>query len=249
MWLEAYDDPRFVPIVFGTTAISMGAFASFAAPMTWIAARDPESLRRFRIQSRKPREQRLVRASIARWLSNNLVLLAIVVAAWPLLALSQLRLDEAPSIAVGALQVIAFIYVDDFLYYGVHRAMHAPFLYRHVHSIHHKILTPWAVTGHYMHPVEFVVTGALALLPATLVGAHVHVLWAWVVWRQWEATEGHSGYDFPWSPSRLFPGSDGARHHDAHHARVKGNYAGFFAYVDGVFGTFAKGYARGRPLE
>ena len=93
------------------------------------------------------------------------------------------------------------------------------------------------------------VTGALALLPATLLGVHVSVLWAWVVWRQWEATEGHSGYDFPYSPSHLFPGSDGARHHDAHHARVKGNYAGFFAYVDGLFGTFARGYVRGKKLE
>jgi 4-alpha-methyl-delta7-sterol-4alpha-methyl oxidase len=249
VWFEYYQDPRFAPTVFGTTAISMGAFACFAAPMTYVAWRDPEGLRRFRIQSRKPREQKLVRASIVRWLANNAILTALVVAAWPLLAHTRLRLDDAPSLALGAAQVIGLIYLDDLLYYGVHRAMHAPFLYRHVHSVHHKILTPWAVTGHYMHPVEFVVTGALALLPASLFGVHVHVLWAWVVWRQWEATEGHCGYDFPWSPSHLFPGSDGARHHDAHHARVKGNYSGFFAYLDGVFGTFARGYSRGGKLS
>ncbi len=248
MWTEAYQDPRFVPIVFGTTAVSMGAFALFATPMTLLAWRDPESLRRFRIQSRKPKQQKLVSESIVRWLVNNAILTALVVAAWPLLAHSRLRLDDPPPFLLALVQFAAFAYVDDFLYYGVHRAMHAPFLYRHVHSVHHKILTPWAVTGHYMHPVEFVVTGALALLPAALFGAHVHVLWAWVAWRQWEATEGHCGYDFPWSPSHLFPGSDGARHHDAHHARVKGNYSGFFAYLDGAFGTFAKGYARGGTL-
>lgn len=249
MWFAAYDDPRFVPVVFGTTAISMLAFAVFAAPMTWIASRDPQSLRRFRIQSRRPREQKLVASSIARWLVNNLFLLFLVVAAWPLLARSDLRLDAPPTIGAAVAQVVAFIYLDDFAYYGVHRGLHSPFLYRHVHSVHHTILTPWAVTGHFMHPIEFALTGALALLPATLLGVHVSVLWAWVVWRQWEATEGHSGYDFPYSPSHLFPGSDGARHHDAHHARVKGNYAGFFAYVDGLFGTFARGYVRGKKLE
>jgi len=41
----------------------------------------------------------------------------------------------------------------------------------------------------------------------------------------------------------LFLGSDGARHHDFHHARVRGNYAGFFPIWDRAFGTFAKGYA------
>ena len=37
--------------------------------------------------------------------------------------------------------------------------------------------------------------------------------------------------------------------HDAHHARVKGNYSGFFAYLDGRFGTFAKGYTRENGLR
>jgi plant 4alpha-monomethylsterol monooxygenase len=112
-----------------------------------------------------------------------------------------------------------------------------------VHGWHHRIVTPWAVTGHYMHPVEYVLTGTIALVGPLLVGAHVAVLWIWFAWRQWEAAEGHSGYDFPWSPSHWFPGSDGARHHDWHHARVRGNYAGFFPIWDRACGTFAKGYA------
>ena len=47
----------------------------------------------------------------------------------------------------------------------------------------------------------------------------------------------------PLDADQLVPGSDGARHHDWHHARVRGNYAGFFPIWDGVFGTLAKGYA------
>ena len=67
--------------------------------------------------------------------------------------------------------------------------------------------------------------------------------------RQWEAAEGHSGYDFPFGPTHLLPGSDGALHHDFHHAKVKGNYAGFLAWVDGLFGTYAKGYVEARAAR
>jgi sterol desaturase/sphingolipid hydroxylase (fatty acid hydroxylase superfamily) len=46
----------------------------------------------------------------------------------------------------------------------------------------------------------------------------------------------------PTSPTHLLPFNDGATHHDVHHERVKGNYAGFLQLWDRVFGTFARGY-------
>jgi 4-alpha-methyl-delta7-sterol-4alpha-methyl oxidase len=140
-------------------------------------------------------------------------------------------------------QVVFFVYLDDFLYYWFHRTMHGRWLYKHVHGWHHRIVTPWAITGHYMHPLEYVLTGTVALIGPLLVGAHVVTLWVWFAFRQWEAAEGHCGYDFRWTPTHLFLGNDGARHHDFHHARVRGNYAGFFPIWDRVFGTYAKGYA------
>jgi hypothetical protein len=78
---------------------------------------------------------------------------------------------------------------------------------------------------------------------AVMAIATVATLYIWIVLRQWEAAEGHAGYDFPWSPTHLFPFSDGATHHDFHHAKVKGNYAGFFPWNDAVFGTLCAGYA------
>jgi 4-alpha-methyl-delta7-sterol-4alpha-methyl oxidase len=89
-----------------------------------------------------------------------------------------------------------------------------------------------------MHPVEFTLTASIALVGPLLVGAHVVTLWLWFAFRQWEAAEGHSGYDLPWTPTH-----DGARHHDWHHARVKGNYAGFLTWMDRLCGTYARGYA------
>ena len=248
-WTGMWSDPLFRSFALGGQLVSIGAFLAFAAPLTVLAWRDPPALRRYRIQSRRPRAQTLLLPSLGRWLQNNAALSAVVLTLWPWIRPGRVHLGPLPALWVIVAQLFVFAALDDFLFYWMHRALHTKWLFRKVHGIHHRILTPWAVTGHFMHPIEFALTGALALLPATLLGVHVSVLWAWVVWRQWEATEGHSGYDFPYSPSHLFPGSDGARHHDAHHARVKGNYAGFFAYVDGLFGTFARGYVRGKKLE
>lgn len=240
--LALYRDEMFWLFPMAAMAISTFAFLAFAAPLTLLAALDPPALRRYRIQNRKPRRQELVGPSLKAWLVNNLVLLALVVAAWPLLRHAPIHAGPLPAWWVIALQLVFFVYLDDFLFYWAHRALHTQTLYKRIHGWHHTIVTPWAITGHYMHPLEYVITGSVALIGPMLVGAHVVTLWLWLTFRQWEAAEGHCGYDFPWSPTHLIPGSDGAVHHDVHHARVRGNYAGFLAIVDGLFGTYSRGY-------
>jgi 4-alpha-methyl-delta7-sterol-4alpha-methyl oxidase len=240
--IDIYREPLFWVFPVASAAISMVAFMAFAGPLTLVAARAPAWADRFRMQSRPPRAQQLVGASCATWLWNNAILFVAVLMAWPLLRLSAVHAGVLPPWYVVVAQLGFFIYLDDFLYYWFHRTMHTRWLYKHVHAWHHRIVTPWAITGHYMHPVEYVVTATIALAGPILLGSHVVVLWLWFAFRQWEAAEGHCGYDFPWTPTHLLPFNDGARHHDFHHARVRGNYAGFLAYVDWMFGTYAKGY-------
>jgi 4-alpha-methyl-delta7-sterol-4alpha-methyl oxidase len=241
--LDLYREPLFWAFPVGSLVVSTVSFLAFAGPLTLIAWLDPEWARPFRLQSRAPREQQLVARSIGWWLVNDALLGLATIASWPLLRLSGVHLGPLPPWWEMAGQFVFFVYLDDFLYYWFHRGMHGRWLYKRVHGWHHRIVTPWAVTGHYMHPIEYALTGTIALVGPLLVGAHVVTLWMWLAFRQWEAAEGHCGYDFPWSLTHGFPGSDGARHHDFHHARVRGNYAGFFPIWDRRFGTFAKGYA------
>lgn len=218
----------------------MGAFLLFAVPLTGLAMRAPAWAEPFRLQTRRPRAQTLLLPSIGRWLVNNLAMLAATFALWPLIARSAFRVGGAwPPWYEVAWQVALFVYLDDFLFYWMHRALHEGWLYKRVHAIHHRIHTPWAITGHYMHPVEYVLTGSLMILGPLALGSHLATIAAWIVVRQFEAAEGHCGYDLPWSPSHLIPGSEGARHHDLHHARVRVNYAGFLPIWDKVFGTYA----------
>ena len=239
--LDAYRDPRALPFLLGTQAVSMGAFLLFAVPLTWMAWREPAWARPYRLQTRRPRAQTLLLPSVGRWLVNNAAMFACATLLWPLIAQSHIRVGAPlPPWYELVGQVALFIYVDDFLFYWMHRALHQGWLFKRIHSVHHRIYTPWAITGHYMHPVEFVLTGSLMIAGPVLLGSHLATILAWVAVRQWEAAEGHSGYDLPWSPSHALPGSEGAAHHDLHHAKVRVNYAGFLPIWDKVFGTWAR---------
>ena len=67
-------------------------------------------------------------------------------------------------------------------------------------------------------------------------GAHIYVVYLWVILRQIEGADGHIGYDIPWNPAHLFPVYEGPVYHDFHHAKFKGNYAGFLPYLDKYLG-------------
>jgi 4-alpha-methyl-delta7-sterol-4alpha-methyl oxidase len=240
--LDAYRDPMFWWFPVMGTVVSMVSFLSFALPLTWVAARAPAWAERYRIQARRAGSRPVVWPSVRLWLLNNALQFALVVMAWPLLRHTGVHAGPLPPWYEVVWQVLLFVYLDDFLYYWMHRGFHTKHLYRHVHGLHHRIAAPWAITGHYMHPVEFLATAGLMLVGPVLLGSHVLTIYVWITLRQWEAAEGHCGYDWPWSPSRLIPGSHGGAHHDFHHSKFNGNYGGFLPLHDRLFKTFARGY-------
>lgn len=245
--LQSYRDPLLVSFILAANAVSVAAFAVFAVPLTLLARRRPAWAERWRIQDKPFQVERWLGPSVGRWALNSAVMLAVSLAVWPALQpWCAVHTGPLPPLWVGALQLVFFIYLDDALYWLMHRAMHEGWLYRRIHAVHHRIPTPFAATGHYMHPVEYVATGLLMLVGPVIVGAHVVVVYAWVVLRQLEAAEGHCGYHLPVSPWRWLPGAHGPEHHDFHHSRFHGNYSGFLGWLDGVAGTFARGYAEHR---
>lgn len=240
---EIYSEPLFWLFPIASTVIGIVAFLAFALPMTWIAWKNPAWAAPYRIQQDRP-------MNVGKWflpslrcmLINNLILLPGLILSWPLLRLSGIHAGELPAWYVMVGQLLFFILLDDFLYYWMHRAMHRPWLFRHVHAVHHRARTPYAIAGNYLHWAEYVATISLVLIGPMLVGAHVVTLWIWVIIRQLEAADGHFGYDLPWNPLRLLPLYDGSGYHDFHHGSFRGNYAGALGYLDRVFGTRSEGY-------
>ncbi|HEY1013028.1 MAG TPA: sterol desaturase family protein [Herpetosiphonaceae bacterium] len=240
--LALYREPMFWIFPVGTVLLSTAAFALFAAPFTWIAWKRPRWAEPYRIQERSGQGDRIIGPSIRYFTLNGLVLLGSLVLTWPVLRLSGVHAGPLPPWYVMLAQVLLFIYLDDFLFYWMHRALHTRVLYKRIHATHHRFNVPWAIAGNYMHPIEFLAIASLVLVGPVLVSAHVMTIWIWVIFRQWEAVEGHCGYDFPWNPLRWLPFHEGAAFHDFHHSTFRGNYAGFTSLWDGVFGTLSPGY-------
>lgn len=246
MWSQIgawYLDPRFIEIPITTLALSLGAFLAFATPWTLLAYFDPVWAQPYRIQNKPFDVSRYLRRNLWLITRNALIMLAVLVLIWPLLRLSEIHDGILPEWYVIASQLVFFILLDDYLYYWLHRSMHSQkWLLKHVHAVHHEIRNPCALAGNYFHWLEYLLTGALALVGPILVGCHIVVLYVWIIIRQLEAADGHAGYDFPWNPLRYLPVYDGPVYHDFHHARFKGNYAGFLHYVDRFYGTYIKEY-------
>ena len=69
-------------------------------------------------------------------------------------------------------------------------------LLKNIHSVHHRIRNTCGINGNYMHWVEYVLTASLTLLGPILIGAHIYVIWIWVIIRQFEGADGHIGMTF-----------------------------------------------------
>jgi sterol desaturase/sphingolipid hydroxylase (fatty acid hydroxylase superfamily) len=187
----------------------------------------------------------LIPYSLLRVILNNLVSVPVVFFMWKYLFPASMRANimskELPSFLNLMLQLTFCTLVEDLLFYTNHRFLHSvPFLYKHVHSIHHQYHIPISLAAEHAHIFEFLVGN---LLPATagafILQSHITTLWLFIVIRVFVSVEEHGGYDFPWSPVRLLPfGSATAAGHDFHHSNDgKAIFGSQFHYLDSFFGT------------
>lgn len=238
------NDPWFWQFPMATLALSFFAFMAFALPWTALAYFEPNWMKPYRIQDKPIEVKQTFWPSIYHSIKNTLISAVFLIVLWPVIKLAPIHMGDIPAWYVVLLQIVFFIFLDDFLYYWMHRTFHEnKWLLKHVHSVHHRIRNTCAINGNYMHWFEFSCTAGIMLIGPMLVGAHLYVVWAWVILRQFEAADGHMGYDLPWNPAKLFIIYHGPVYHDFHHAKFKGNYAGFLSYLDKLFGnTHVKSY-------
>jgi len=130
-----------------------------------------------------------------------------------------------------------------FYFYCHHRLLHVGFLYRHVHSWHHRNINTGPWSGLAMHPVEsfILMTDTLLFL---LIPAHpIHVLFLLF----------HHGVGAPTSHAGFEKLKLGRQHgievgdffHQLHHKFFDCNYGTWETPWDSLFGTFHDGTAEG----
>ncbi|CAF1273839.1 unnamed protein product [Didymodactylos carnosus] len=133
-------------------------------------------------------------------------------------------------------------YWREFHFYWVHRLMHpwwnikyglrdgdvGAFLYRHVHSLHHKSYNPGPWSGLSMHPVEHFFYYSCAYFPLVLSCHPLHFLYA-KFHADISPIAGHDGY--------ADPGGDSSFHY-LHHAKFECNYGTELIDFDRLFGSY-----------
>jgi sterol desaturase/sphingolipid hydroxylase (fatty acid hydroxylase superfamily) len=150
---------------------------------------------------------------------------------------------QYPAYSLFMLGVVT--YWREIHFYWVHRAMHpwwnrknglaqgdvGAFLYRHVHSLHHKSYNPGPWSGLSMHPVEHFLYYTCTLLPLVFVSHPLHFLYA-KFHADIAPIGGHDGFGEP---------GGGADYHYLHHSKFECNYGVPFPIdFDKLFGTWVE---------
>lgn len=128
---------------------------------------------------------------------------------------------------------------QSFHFYVVHLFLHQPFIYKYVHSVHHRNVNTGPWSGMSMHPVE-ALTYLSAILIVLILPSHpVHMLFLGY-WLMLGAASSHSGYEALWARDRqaiLL----GAFFHQLHHRYYECNYGNAEMPWDKWFGTYHDG--------
>jgi len=126
-----------------------------------------------------------------------------------------------------------------FHFYWMHRLLHLPFIYKHVHSLHHRNVNigPWS--GLSMHPVEHLLYLS-SLLIHFVFPSHPILVYFHVIYLGPGAAMTHTGYEdlLVRDKRRL---ALGTFYHQLHHRYYECNYGNQEMPRDRWFGTFHDG--------
>lgn len=147
-----------------------------------------------------------------------------------------------PPLAIQVVQFVIAMLVMDTWQYFVHRYMHQnKFLYKHIHSQHHRLIVPYAIGALYNHPLEGLLLdtfgGAISFLISGMTARTAVFFFCFAVVK---TVDDHCGL---WLPGNIFHAifQNNTAYHDVHHQLqgTKFNYSQpFFSIWDKLLGTY-----------
>ncbi|KDP41189.1 hypothetical protein JCGZ_15596 [Jatropha curcas] len=155
---------------------------------------------------------------------------------------SQADTYPQPSLIVLARQFVTAMLVMDTWQYFMHRYMHHnKFLYKHIHSQHHRLVVPYAFGALYNHPLEGLlldtIGGALSFLMSGMSPRSSIFFFSFATIK---TVDDHCGL---WLPGNLFHVffKNNTAYHDVHHQLYGSKYnfsQPFFVMWDRILGTY-----------
>jgi sterol desaturase/sphingolipid hydroxylase (fatty acid hydroxylase superfamily) len=137
------------------------------------------------------------------------------------------------------LQVVAIVVTVDFSTYWIHRAFHqVPWLWS-FHAIHHSSMQMDWLAGSRMHPVDVVVTRAVAILPVFVLGFSTAAFYTYLAFVSLHAVLIHANvrWRFPYLRWLITTPEYHHWHHCSDEEGIDKNFVSFLPLWDVVFGT------------
>lgn len=99
-----------------------------------------------------------------------------------------------PSVTEMAAQLVVYFLVEDYGNYWIHRLLHGRWGYEKIHHVHHEFTAPFGFAAPYAHWAEVLILGIPSFVGPAIAPGHMITFWLWIILRQVEAIETHSGY-------------------------------------------------------
>lgn len=126
-------------------------------------------------------------------------------------------------------------------FYWIHRAIHHPWLYAKVHSLHHRNTNPGPWSGLAMHPLEHVAYFSAVLIHWVVPSHPLHLMFNQFHLAM-DPVPGHLGFDRVATVRGASVAAGGYSHY-LHHKLFEVNYGGLVIPLDRWFGSFHDGSA------
>ena len=135
--------------------------------------------------------------------------------------------------------------MHDTYFYWMHRAMHHPFLFKHVHLVHHKSTNPSPWTAYAFHPIEGFLEALIIPIIAFGLPVHHEAMGFFFLFQIVYNVYGHLGFElYPKGFHKTWIGKyvNTSVAHNLHHDRFHGNYGLYFLIWDRLLGTIRSDY-------
>lgn len=135
--------------------------------------------------------------------------------------------------------------LHDTYFYWMHRAMHLPKIYKHVHLVHHKSTNPSPWTAYAFHPIEGFFEAMIVPLIAFTMPVHISSIGLFFLFQIFYNVYGHLGFElYPKGFHKTWIGKyvNTSVAHNLHHKRFDGNYGLYFLIWDRWMGTVREDY-------
>jgi len=168
----------------------------------------------------------------------------VMIAGWSLYRARWLdvQADSRPGRVVG--DALILLVAMDLGMYVTHRIAHLPFVFRHVHGVHHRYDRVRPLTLFVLHPLEVLGFGALWI---AVLSSHAFSLLGMLLYLAMNllyGVVGHLGVEpLParWRSSALGRGLGTSTFHARHHQEPNANFGFYTTVWDRLLGTWAGG--------